>query len=139
MIIVKTPLRLSFVGGGSDMKAFYVKKDGMVLCSAIDKFVYAIVKERFDDMIYINYSKKECVDHVDKIQHDLVREAMKMTGVSKGIEITTLADIPSTGSGFREFKLNHSGTFARPLYISKHLGHGRTFGDGCMPDRNRHY
>lgn len=99
MIIVKTPLRLSFVGGGSDMKAFYVKKDGMVLSSAIDKFVYAIVKERFDDMIYINYSKKECVDHVDKIQHDLVREAMKMTGVSKGIEITTLADIPSTGSG----------------------------------------
>ncbi|MDP6395991.1 MAG: GHMP kinase [Desulfobacterales bacterium] len=99
MIITKTPLRLSFVGGGSDMKAFYVKKDGMVLCSAIDKFVYAIVKERFDDMIYINYSEKECADHVDKIQHDLVREAMKMAGVSKGIEITTLADIPSTGSG----------------------------------------
>ena len=81
MIITKTPLRLSFVGGGSDMKAFYVKKDGMVLCSAIDKFVYAIVKERFDDMIYINYSEKECADHVDKIQHDLVREAMKMAGI----------------------------------------------------------
>ena len=99
MIIVRTPLRLSFVGGGSDMKAFYEKKDGMVVSSAIDKFVYAIVKERFDDMIFINYSQKECVEHVSEIRHDLVREAMKLTGVEKGIEITTLADIPSTGSG----------------------------------------
>lgn len=99
MIIVRTPLRLSFVGGGSDMKAFYQQKDGMVISSAIDKFVYVIVKERFDDKIYINYSRKECVDHIDEIQHDLVREAMKITGVEKGVEITTLADIPSEGSG----------------------------------------
>lgn len=99
MIIVKTPLRISFVGGGSDMKNFYTKKNGAVVCTAIDKFVYAIVKERFDDMIYINYSKKECINEVSEIQHDLVREAMKMTGVEKGIEITTLADIPSSGSG----------------------------------------
>jgi len=99
MIIVKTPLRISFVGGGSDMQDFYSKKTGKVVCTAIDKFVYAIVKERFDDMIYINYSKKECVEHVSEIHHDLVREAMKLTGVTKGIEITTLADIPSSGSG----------------------------------------
>ena len=99
MIIVKTPLRISFVGGGSDLKAFYSHSKGQVVCTAIDKFVYAIVKERFDDMIYINYSKKETVAHVDEIQHDLVREAMRITGVDKGIEITTLADIPSSGSG----------------------------------------
>jgi len=99
MVIVKTPLRLSFVGGGSDMKPFYTKRPGQVICTAIDKFVYAIVKERFDDMIYINYSKKECVDHVSQIRHDLVREAMNITGVEKGIEITTLADVPSSGSG----------------------------------------
>jgi len=99
MIIVRTPLRVSFVGGGSDLKAFYSQKQGQVICTAIDKFVYAIVKERFDDMIYINYSKKECVNAVSEIQHDLVREAMKITGVEKGIEITTLADIPSSGSG----------------------------------------
>ena len=99
MIIVRTPLRISFVGGGSDMKAFYSKKDGKVVSSAIDKYVYAIVKERFDDKIYINYSRKECVAHIDDIQHDLVREAMKLTGVEKGVEITTLADIPSSGSG----------------------------------------
>ncbi len=99
MIIVRTPLRISFVGGGSDLKAYYHQDQGQVVCTAIDKFVYAIVKERFDDMIYINYSQKETVAHVDEIQHDLVREAMKITGVKKGIEITTLADIPSSGSG----------------------------------------
>ncbi|MFH1102604.1 MAG: GHMP kinase [Pseudomonadota bacterium] len=99
MIIVKTPLRLSFVGGGSDMEPFYSKKEGMVVCTTIDKCVYAIVKERFDDMIYINYSKKECVETVEEIRHDLVREAMRITGVEKGVEITTLADIPSSGSG----------------------------------------
>ncbi len=99
MVIVKTPLRISFVGGGSDMKNYYCRKAGKVVCTAIDKFVYAIVKERFDDKIYINYSRKECVDYVDDIQHDLVREAMRMTGVEKGVEITTLADIPSSGSG----------------------------------------
>jgi D-glycero-alpha-D-manno-heptose-7-phosphate kinase len=99
MIIVKTPLRVSFVGGGSDIPDFYSRKDGKVICTAIDKFVYAIVKERFDDMIYINYSSKECVADVSEIRHDLVREAMKITGVQKGIEITTLADIPSSGSG----------------------------------------
>jgi len=99
MIIVRTPLRVSFVGGGSDLKAFYSQKDGRVVCTAIDKFVYAIVKERFDDMIYINYSKKECVEDVSEIRHDLVREAMKMAGVTRGVEITTLADIPSSGSG----------------------------------------
>lgn len=99
MIIVKTPLRISFVGGGSDLKSYYSQGEGQVVCTAIDKFVYAIVKERFDDMIYINYSKKETVTSVDEIQHDLVREAMRITGVEKGIEITTLADIPSSGSG----------------------------------------
>ena len=99
MIIVRTPLRISFVGGGSDLRAFYAHGSGQVVCTAIDKFIYAIVKERFDEMIYINYSKKETVARVDDIQHDLVREAMKITGVEKGIEITTLADIPSSGSG----------------------------------------
>ena len=99
MIIVRTPLRISFVGGGSDIKAFYEHMDGAVVSSAIDKFVYVIVKERFDEKIYINASKKEIVEHVDEIQHELVREAMRITGVEKSVEVTTLADIPSEGSG----------------------------------------
>ena len=99
MIIVKTPLRLSFVGGGSDMQSFYQNRPGQVICTTIDKYVYAIVKERFDDKIYLNYSKKECVDHIEEIQHDLIRETLRITGVESGVEITTLADIPSSGSG----------------------------------------
>jgi len=99
MIISQTPLRISFVGGGTDLRSFYQHEDGMVLSSAIDKYVYVIVKERFDDKIYINYSIKEIVCNVSEIQHQLVREAMKKVGVKRGVEITTLADVPSEGSG----------------------------------------
>ena len=99
MIVVETPLRLSFVGGGTDFESFYLTYGGTVLSTTINKRVYVIVKERFDDMIYVNYSQKEIVDTVDKLQHELVREAMRLSGVEKGIEITTLADIPSEGTG----------------------------------------
>ena len=81
MIISQTPLRISFVGGGTDLKSFYHQEDGMVLSTAIDKYVYVIVKERFDDKIYINYSIKEIVDDVSQIKHQLVREAMKKVGL----------------------------------------------------------
>lgn len=99
MIISQTPLRISFVGGGTDLKSFYGAEDGMVISSAIDKYVYVIVKERFDEKIYINYSVKEIVEDVSEIKNELVREAMKKAGVKNGVEITTLADIPSSGSG----------------------------------------
>jgi len=99
MIISQTPLRVSFAGGGTDLSSFYSIEEGCVISSAIDKYVFVIVKERFDDKIYINYSRKEIVDSVDDIQHYLVREAMKKAGIEKGVEITTLADIPSEGSG----------------------------------------
>ncbi|MBN2012301.1 GHMP kinase [candidate division KSB1 bacterium] len=99
MIISQTPLRISFAGGGTDLKSFYGNEEGWVVSSAIDKYVFIIVKERFDDKIYVNCSKKEIADHVDEIEHGLVREAMRITGVKYGVEITTLADIPSSGSG----------------------------------------
>ncbi len=98
MIISKTPLRISFAGGGSDLPAYYRNEAGKVISTSINKYVYVILKERFDDMIYINYSKKEIVDSVENIEHELVRETMKKTGIKNGIEITTLSDIPS-GSG----------------------------------------
>ena len=99
MIITQTPLRVSFVGGGTDLKGFYSQEPGHVLSAAIDKYVFVIVKERFDDKIVLNYTRKEIVDTIDQIQHDLVRETMKLTGVERGVEITTLADIPSRGTG----------------------------------------
>ncbi len=99
MIISQTPLRIGIAGGGTDLPAFYKKEDGYVLNAAIDKFVYIIVKERFDEKIYLNYSQKEIVNSVDEIEHELIREAMRKTGIQRGVEITTLSDIPATGSG----------------------------------------
>ena len=100
MIISQTPLRISFVGGGTDIKEFYTITPGCVISATIDKYVYVIIKERFDDYIYVGWSnKRERVLNVRDIEHDLVREALKKTGITKGVEITTFADIPSAGSG----------------------------------------
>jgi D-glycero-alpha-D-manno-heptose-7-phosphate kinase len=99
VIITQTPLRIGLVGGGTDLPSYYREHGGRVLNAAIDKYVYVIVKQRFDDDIYVNYSKKEIVSRVEDLQHELVREAMHMAGIRGGVEITTLADIPSAGSG----------------------------------------
>ncbi len=99
MIITQTPLRIGLLGGGTDLPGWYREHGGRVLNCALDKYVYVIVKQRFDDDIYVNYSKKEIVSRVEDLEHELVREAMLLTGVTDGVEITTLADIPSSGSG----------------------------------------
>lgn len=99
MIIVQTPLRISFLGGGTDFEGFYSNHGGAVLSTAIDKCVFVIVKERFDDLICVNYSQRETVEKIDQLRHELVREAMRMTGINKGIEVTTLADVPAEGTG----------------------------------------
>ncbi|MBN1425561.1 GHMP kinase [Candidatus Fermentibacteria bacterium] len=99
MIITQTPLRISLAGGGTDFRDHYLQHGGAVVSSAIDKYVYVIIKERFDELIIVNYSKKEIRETVGDVQHELVRGAMEMTGISHGVEITTLADIPSQGSG----------------------------------------
>ena len=99
MIITQTPLRIGLLGGGTDLPDYYTEHGGRVLNCALDKYIYVIVKQRFDDDIYVNYSKKEIVSRVEDLEHELVREAMQMTGVTSGVEITTLADIPSAGSG----------------------------------------
>lgn len=99
MIITQTPLRIGLLGGGTDLPGYYTEHGGRVLNCAIDKYVYVIVNQRFDDDIYVNYSKKEIVSRVEDLEHELVRESMRMTGVTGGVEITTLADIPSTGTG----------------------------------------
>jgi D-glycero-alpha-D-manno-heptose-7-phosphate kinase len=98
MIVIQVPLRVSFLGGGTDFSDFYSRYGGAVLSTAIDKYAFTVVKERFDDMIYVNYSKKEIVEHVDNLEHELVREAMKMCGVEGGVEISTFVDVRE-GSG----------------------------------------
>jgi len=99
MIITQTPLRISFLGGGTDMADFYREYGGCVVTTAIDKYLYCIVKERFDKLIVVGYSIKETVEKIDDLKHELVREAMKKTGVKEGIEIAFLSDIPAAGSG----------------------------------------
>ncbi len=99
MIITQTPLRISFAGGGTDFRGYYEAEGGAVISSAIDKYIYVVIKERFDNKIRVGYTKTEMVDRVDEIEHELVRECMRLTGIEGGLEIATMADIPSEGSG----------------------------------------
>ncbi|MCB9161058.1 MAG: GHMP kinase [Caldilineaceae bacterium] len=99
MIVTQTPLRISFAGGGTDFRDFYMQEEGWVVSSAIDKYIHVIIKERFDDKIRVGYTKTELVDDIDAIEHELVRECLRITGITKRVEISTMGDIPSSGSG----------------------------------------
>ncbi len=99
MIISRSPLRVSFVGGGSDIKSFCFRYPGAVVSTAIDKFIYVVVNKRFDDTIRVSYSKTEIVKKVEDLEHELVKESMKLVGLDGGIEIVTVADVPSKGTG----------------------------------------
>ena len=99
MIISRTPLRMSFVGGGSDLPSFYRQYGGAVVSTAINKFVYITVNEKFDHRVRVSYSKTEEANTVAEIQHPLVREAMGLLGLAGGLEITSIADIPSKARG----------------------------------------
>lgn len=100
MIITKTPLRISFTGGGTDLPAYYKQGYGAVVSAAINKYVYITMNKRFDDTIRISYSKTEIVDSLKEIQHDIAKACMQMAGVDKGVEITSISDIPAgTGLG----------------------------------------
>lgn len=99
MIVVQTPLRVSFLGGGTDFREFYRREEGCVLSTAIDKYIYVIVKQRFDSHIRVGYTRTELVDRLDDLQHELVRESMRLAGISRQVELSTMGDIPSEGSG----------------------------------------
>lgn len=99
MIISKTPMRLSFVGGGSDLPSYYRENIGAVLSTSIDKFVYVTINKRFEPGIRLSYSKTEEVLKVSEIEHRIVRATLDKLALDGGIEITSIADIPSRGSG----------------------------------------
>lgn len=99
MIITQTPLRISFFGGGTDFREYFQREEGWVLTSAIDKYIFVTIKERFDTKIRVGYTRTELVDDIDELQHELVRECLRKTGITRGVEISTMADIPSEGSG----------------------------------------
>ena len=101
MIISRTPVRVSFCGGGTDLDWFANSEQngGRVTSLALNRYIHAIVNSRFDNMVRVSFSKMELVDNFEEIEHELVREAMRITGVTSGVEITTIADIPSRGTG----------------------------------------
>lgn len=99
MMISRTPLRMSFVGGGSDLPAYYRKFGGAVLSTAIDRYVYVTVNRKFDEGIRVGYSRNEEVGSVGEIEHPLVRAALEEMEIAGGVEITTIADVPSHGTG----------------------------------------
>lgn len=120
MFISKTPLRITFVGGGSDIKEYYSKYGrGSVLSAAINKFIYIVVNKKFDSKIRVSYSKTEIVDSVNKIEHPSVREALKLLEIEGGIEIVSISDIPSGGTG-----LGSSSTFLVGLLNALHAWKG---------------
>ena len=99
MIVSRTPLRMSFVGGGSDLPSYYRKEGGAVISTSVDKYVYVTVNKKFDDDIRLSYSVTENESNVQKIKHPIVRNTLELLDIHGGIEITSISDIPSQGSG----------------------------------------
>lgn len=133
MIISRTPLRISFVGGGSDISSFYTHTPGAVVSTAINKYVYIAVSSQFDGRILINYSKTEIVRKIADIENNLVREALKLTGVKGGIHITSIADVPTEGTG-----MGSSSSYVVGLlntlyaYQGKHVNAERLAREACQ-------
>ena len=126
MIISQTPLRMSFAGGGSDMASYYRRHGGAVLSTAIDKFVFVNVNRKFDSGVRVAYSRTEEVASANEVQHPLVKATMAEIGITGGVEITTIADIPSAGTG-----LGSSSSFTVGLInaLSAFRGQYRSSGD----------
>jgi D-glycero-alpha-D-manno-heptose-7-phosphate kinase len=132
MIISRTPLRMSFVGGGSDLPSFYRHHPGAVISTAIDKYVYVTVNQKFDHGIRVAYSRTEEVESVAEVEHPIVRAVMDHLKLPGGVEITTIADIPSKGTG-----LGSSSTFTVGLlhvlnaYMGRYVSSEQLGRDSC--------
>lgn len=133
MIITSTPLRMSFVGGGSDLPAYYEGFGGAVVSTAIDKYVFVTINRKFDDAIRISYSKTENVGTVAEIEHGLVRAALNLLHIRGGLEITTIADIPSSGTG-----LGSSSSFTVGLLHALHAYKGEYVGAARLGEESCH-
>ena len=115
MIITRSPLRISLGGGGTDLPSYYREHSGFLVAAAIDKYVYITLHQTFVQELIIKYSKMERVLSVDEVQHPIIREAMRLTGVpAPFLEITSMADIPA-GTG-----LGSSGSFTTALLKALH-------------------
>jgi D-glycero-alpha-D-manno-heptose-7-phosphate kinase len=115
MILTRAPLRIPLGGGGTDLPSYYTQHGGFVLSAAINKYIYiSINRPQVDDLIRIKYSRSETVEDLAEVQHDLVREAMRLTGVERGVEIVSMADV-AAGTG-----MGSSGSFLVALLRALH-------------------
>lgn len=106
MLISKTPLRISLGGGGTDLPSYYEKNEGgFLIAAAIDKYIYISVHDNFSENLLLKYSKIEDVKSIEEIEHPIIRESLRLTGITKSVEISSMADIPA-GTG-----LGSSGSF----------------------------
>ena len=118
MIGTRTPFRISFAGGGSDLKEFYSRQAGCVLSTTIDKYMYIFIHPYFDERIQVKYSRTELVGAVGEIKHPIVREALRKFGIN-GIDVNSIGDIPA-GTG-----LGSSGSFTVGLLNALYAYTGR--------------
>lgn len=123
MIISRTPLRVTFAGGGSDLSAFYRTEPGAVVTTAINKYIYINVNEKFDNKIRASYSVTEIVNSADELKNELIRESLKLTEQRGALEVTSISDIPSEGTG-----LGSSSTYTVGLLNALHAFHGEHAG-----------
>jgi D-glycero-alpha-D-manno-heptose-7-phosphate kinase len=114
MIIVRSPLRITLGGGGTDLPSYYREHDGFLVAAAIDRYVYITIHQTFQSGLIIKYSQLERAERREDIQHPIVREALAVTGVTDKVEITSMADIPA-GTG-----LGSSGSFTTALLRALH-------------------
>jgi D-glycero-alpha-D-manno-heptose-7-phosphate kinase len=121
MIISRTPFRVSLVGGGSDLRQYYHARPGSVVAMAINRYMYVTVNKRFDSSIRVSYTKTEIVRRVEDLQHDLIREAMRVVGITGGVEVTTIADLPA-GIGLASSSTVTVGVLnALHAYLGRHV------------------
>src|SRR5581483_10909275 len=99
MILCRTPCRMSFVGGGTDIPAFYRQYGGAVVSTSIRSYVNVVVNPKFDGGVRVSYSRTELCEHSGEVEHPLVRAALRVLGIDRGIEIVSIADVPSSGTG----------------------------------------
>ena len=134
MIISRTPMRVSLMGGGSDLACYYGRGSGLVVRTAMDRYIYITVNKKFDDLIRVSYSKTEMVDSVDKVEHNIIREAMRIVGVTRGIEVVYMGDIPlgSAGIGLGSSSSLAVGVLhALYAYTGRHVSAERLAREAC--------
>lgn len=138
MIIIQTPLRISFLGGGTDFPSYFMEEGGTnILSSAIDKYIFVTIKKRFDAKIRVGYTRTEIVDRVDQVQHELIRESMHLTGIQNGVEVTTMGDIPA-GAGLASSSAVTVGALhAMYTYLGESVTTDRLAREACEIEINR--